>query len=59
MKYRGYEIHVAQTTNSAGWTWTVQIAEGQFKTGTAFSRQAGVRFAQLAIDKIDKPVSAN
>lgn len=59
MKYRGYEIHVVQMTDATGWTWSVRISETHFKTGTAFSRPAGIRFGQLAIDKLEKPVSAD
>jgi hypothetical protein len=46
-------------TDATGWTWSVRISETHFKTGTAFSRPAGIRFGQLAIDKLEKPVSAD
>jgi hypothetical protein len=45
-------------TNCSGWKWSVQIGEQHLKAGTAFSRIAGIRLAQSAIDQLDKRASA-
>ena len=54
MEYKGVEYSVVQTANPTGWKWIVRVDERRRKIGTAPTRIAAIRFAEIAIDKAAK-----
>jgi hypothetical protein len=49
MEYRGKHYGVILTIGGK-WKWSAEI-EGQYRSGMAVSRRAGVKLAERAIDK--------
>jgi hypothetical protein len=49
MEYRGKEYSVILTIGGK-WKWSAEI-EGQYRSGMAVSRPAGVKLAERAIDR--------
>jgi hypothetical protein len=53
MEYRGKEYSVILTIGGK-WKWSAEI-EGQYRSGMAATRPAGVEKAERAIDKAQAP----
>jgi hypothetical protein len=53
MEYRGKQYSVILAIG-AKWKWSAEI-DGQYRSGLAVDRQAGVKAAQRAIDKTLAP----
>ncbi|MBC7579012.1 hypothetical protein [Tardiphaga sp.] len=51
MIYREHAYSVVQT-NSAGWTWTVQMEGSESRTGASHRRESAIGAAFAAIDKV-------
>jgi hypothetical protein len=53
MEYRGKQYSVILTIGGK-WKWSAEI-EGQYRSGMAINRPAGVKLAERAIDKALAP----
>jgi hypothetical protein len=59
MIYREHPFSVVQTSNPAGWKWTVQLNGSQSKTGESHRRESAIVAAWSAIDKVLKATAQN
>jgi hypothetical protein len=50
MQHKGIQYQVVETANPSGWKWTVQLGEGQTKTGVSCSRGHAIFYTINAIE---------
>jgi hypothetical protein len=50
MQHNGVQYQVAETANLSGWQWTVQLPDGDTKTGVSCSKAHAMFYAINAIE---------